>query len=150
MRRRAGRVDPPRRVAVVTVLRQTPSRTGLRRRPASIPAGRLWWIVLLDAVTVAWMIALGSWLDRNTGHLSVVTLGGRHEVVIAVAGASFVVLAVVAVTSEGFTSLSRVELIAAALAGLMTVVAITGLLAVLIVVVGGGLFVGLMAKLLLR
>lgn len=79
--------------------------------------------------------------------LSVLTLNGHHELVIALAVISFAILMLTAVTSEGFTQMSPMKTTAATVAGLLTVVALAGLVAML-VVIGRGLFIGVMARLL--
>lgn len=129
------------------MLRQAPYWVRAREFVA-VGAHRLWWLEVLNAVAVAWMVAAGGWLDQHAGQLTVVTLGGHHEAVIGLAAASFVLLAIVAVTSNGFAALSQVELVTVTVAGLLTIVALAGLLAVVVAVVGIGFFVGLMVRLL--
>ena len=130
------------------MLQPAPHRMRPQREFRFVDGHRLWWLTLLDAVAVAWMVAAGGWVDQHGGELTVVTLGGHHEVVIGLAVVSFLLLAAVAVTSDGFVALSRIELTVVTVAGLLTIVALAGLLAVVVAVVGIGFFVGLMVKLL--
>jgi hypothetical protein len=135
-------------VEVVTVLRPAPHWTRAQREFSFVDGHRLWWLTLLDLVAVAWMVAAGGWVDQHGGELTVVTLGGHHEAIIGLALVSFALLAAVAITSDGFITLSGVEMTIVTVAGLLTIVALAGLLAVVVAVVGIGLFVGLMARLL--
>lgn len=130
------------------MLRPAPHWTRAQREFRFVDGHRLWWLALLDAVAVAWMFAAGGWVDRHGGELTVVTLGGHHEAVIGLALVSFALLATIAVTSDGFVSMSGIELSGVTVAGLLTIVALAGLLAVVVAVAGIGLFVGLMARLL--
>lgn len=130
------------------MLRPAPHWIRARREFTLVDGHRLWWLTLLNAVAVAWMVAAGGWVDQHAGELTVITLGGHHEAVIGLAAVSFAFLAVVAVTSDGFATLSGVELTVVTVAGLLTIVALAGLLAVVLAVVGIGFFIGLMVRLL--
>ena len=100
---------PARRLAVVTVLRQArqPTKITLSERTARC----LWVVAVLDMMAVAWMIAAGDWLDQRTsGFAEVITLGGHHLLVLILAAVGFVMLAGLAVLTDGFTSAGRLEI----------------------------------------
>ena len=118
------------------------------RRPLAY--GRKAWIpLLLDVMAVAWMTSAGGWFDRH-GLLSVITLGGHHDVVTVLAVASFAILTGLAVSTEGFARASAPELGLLTVAVLCTVVALAGLLSLVALVLGVGVFVGLLVKLTVR
>jgi hypothetical protein len=87
---------------VVTVLRQ------MRQRPTTVTLSErttriLWIVAVLDMMAVAWMIAAGDWLDQKTsGFAEVITLGGHHRLVLILAAVGFVMLAGLAVLTDGF------------------------------------------------
>ncbi len=71
----------------------------------------LWIVAVLDMMAIAWMIAAGEWLDQKTsGFAEVITLGGHHWLVLILAAVGFLMLAGLAVLTEGFTSAGRLEI----------------------------------------
>jgi hypothetical protein len=63
----------------------------------------LWIVAIADMVAVAWMTAAGGWLDQTSRLTSVVTLGGHHTLVLIMALVGFLLLAGLALPTEGFT-----------------------------------------------
>lgn len=121
-----------------------PEPLGPRRR-RRIP----WSLVLLDMMAVAWMTSAGSWFD-DRALFEVITLGGHHELVAVLATVSFVILAGLAVSTQGFARASSAEMTLFMVAAVLTVVALAGLLSLVALIVGAGIFVGLLVKLFLR
>ena len=69
-------------------------RPGLQRMPVRLSkrtARRLWLVTALDMVAVAWMIAVGTWLDQTSTLTKVITLGGHHVLVLTMALVGFLV-----------------------------------------------------------
>jgi hypothetical protein len=129
---------------------QTDLKTPLPQSRKRLQRGRRTWVLmLLDAMAVAWMVSAGTWFDER-GLLGVITLGGHPNLVTLLAVASFLVLAGLAVSTEGFTWASPAELALLALAGVLTTVALAGLLSLGLLVLIGGTFIGLLIKLALR
>ncbi|MCE0539248.1 hypothetical protein LWF15_27490 [Kineosporia rhizophila] len=107
----------------------------------SLPA-----LLLLNVVTVAWMTAVGDRLGEH-GLLAVFTLGGHPDLVTVLATASFVILAALAATVEDIGRVSAPARLLFAVAAVATVIATAGLACVVLLVVLGGSFVGLLIKL---
>ena len=57
------------------MLRPPPQRTPVRLSKRT--GRRLWLVTALDMVAVAWMIAVGNWLDQTSRLTKVITLGGK-------------------------------------------------------------------------
>ena len=115
-------------------------------------AGRWLWIVaVLDMMAVAWMIAAGDWLDRKTsGFAQVITLGSRHWLVLILAAMGFVMLAGLAVLTDGFTSAGRLEIGLITIACAISVVALAGALSAILLLVVAALLLGFGGRLLFR
>ena len=115
-------------------------------------AGRWLWIVaVLDMMAVAWMIAAGDWLDQKTsGFAEVITLGGHHRLVLILAAVGFVMLAGLAVLTDGFTSASRLEIGLITIACAISVVALAGALSAILLLVVAALLLGFGGRLLFR
>ena len=115
-------------------------------------AGRWLWIVaVLDMMAVAWMIAAGDWLDQKTaGFAQVITLGSRHWLVLILAAVGFVMLAGLAVLTDGFTSASRLEIGLITIACAISVVALAGALSAILLLVVAALLLGFGGRLLFR
>jgi hypothetical protein len=77
---------------VVVMLRSPPERMPVKLSKGT--ARRLWILAALDMVAVAWMIAVGTWLDHTSGLTAVISLGGHHVLVLIMALAGFLMLAV--------------------------------------------------------
>jgi hypothetical protein len=141
---------PARRLAVVTMLRQT------RQRPTKItlsePNARWLWIVpVLDMMGIAWMLAAGDWLDQSSSRFAeVITLGGHHWLVLILAAAGFLMFAGLAVLTDGFTSASRLEIALLAIACTVSVVALAGALSAILLLVLAALMLGFAGRLLFR
>ncbi len=113
------------------------------RLPVSPAARRaLWALIMLDALTGAWMAAAGGWFDRTSPLTALATLGGHHDWVLWLAAGSFAVLLGAAVRTGGFVVADGVTRALMALAAGAAVVAAAGLVA-LAAFVGG--VVGLLA-----
>ena len=126
---------------------QGPTKVMLSERTARC----LWIVAVLDMMAIAWMIAAGDWLDRQTfGFAEVITLGGRHWLVLILAAVGFVMLAGLAVLTEGFTSAGRLEIAFLTIAGTISVVALAGALSAILLLVVGGLLLGFAGRLLFR
>ena len=126
------------------------------KRPTKVTlserAGRWLWIVaVLDMMAVAWMIGAGDWLDQKTaGFAEVITLGGRHWLVLILAAVGFVMLAGLAVLTDGFTSASRLEIGLITIACTISVVALAGALSAMLLLVVAALLLGFGGRLLFR
>ncbi len=116
-----------------------------RQRPRANVARRVWVLMLLDVMAVAWMVSAGRWFDQ--GLLSVVTLGGHPRLVTALATASFVLLACLTVSTGGFERASTAEIVLVVIGCLLAVVALAGLFSLVLLVVCGGVLLGLLARL---
>jgi hypothetical protein len=142
-------VDPASGVEVVTVHYIPPQKVIQVRQ--ILPHGeRIWGLALLDVMAVAWMASAGSWLDQTSGFTAVITMGGHHKIALALAVISFAILAVLAVTTEGFSRISPMEMGFLSVAGVLTVVALAGLVSVVLLVVGAGFLIGAVGRLLIR
>jgi hypothetical protein len=80
-----------------------PTRVALSQRASR----RLWVVAVLDMTAVAWMIAIGNWLDQTSRLTAVITLGGHHLLVLIMALVSFLMLAAAALLTDGFTSANK-------------------------------------------
>lgn len=124
------------------------------RRRIDLP-GRARWLLgslaVLDMMVIAWMITpAGEWLDDALTLTAVATLGGRHELVLGLAAAGFLMLAGLAALTDGFTSATRVQIAFVVLAGTVSVVALAGAMSVLLLLVTGALVLGFVARPLRR
>ena len=90
---------------------------------------RLWILMATDLMAMIWMQAVGPWLDHTSRLTATATLGGHHLVVLAIAGAGFAMLVVVALLTNGFTETSPRLTFATNVACILSVVALTGLIA---------------------
>jgi hypothetical protein len=129
------------------MLRPPPERTPVR---LSKRTGRhLWILAALDMVTVAWMIAVGSWLDRTSRLTAVVTLGGHHVVVLIMALMGFLMLAGGAVLTNGFRCASKLRLILLTAGCVISVATLAGALSVVLFLMLGTLLLGFLARMFL-
>lgn len=124
------------------------------RRRIDLPGGARWLLgslAVLDMMVIAWMITpAGEWLDDALTLTAVATLGGRHELVLGLAAAGFMMLAGLAALTDGFTSATRVQIAFVVLAGTVSVVALAGAMSVLLLLVTGALVLGFVARPLRR
>lgn len=103
-----------------------------------LPAGTRWasWAVLMiNAMVAVWMIVMGERLDHASTITSIITLGGRHELVLTLAVIGFALLAVLATVTRGFADAAPLQRNVLALAGVVSGVAVAGLLSVAAVAV---------------
>jgi len=128
------------------MLRPQPPRIALSERTAR----RLWIVAMLDMVTVAWMIAAGTWFDQTSSLTSVITLGGHHRLVLVLALASFAMLAGLALLTDGFTSANQLEIALIVTACVVSVVALAGALSAILLLAVVALLLGSGTRLLLR
>jgi hypothetical protein len=110
----------------------------------------LWALTTTDIMAVAWMLAAGDWLDHASRLSSVITLGGHHRVVLALALVGFALLAALAPVTRGFSTANRMQLAGIVVAGTISLVALAGVLSVALLVAGSMLLVGFVGRLLLR
>jgi hypothetical protein len=97
-------------------------------------AGRwLWGTAGFDGMTLAWMLAAGSWLD-SCSPCRVATLGGRHVLVMLLASVGLVMLVVLAPLTEGFTLATPQQVGALAVACMFSLIASSGILSLAILV----------------
>ena len=99
---------------------------------------------------VAWMIAIGSWLDDTSRLTAVITLGGHHMVVLIMALAGFLMLALAALLTGGFTSAGKLEVTLITVACVISVVALAGALSLLVLLTAAALLLGFLGRLFVR
>jgi hypothetical protein len=119
-----------------------PTRVSLSRRRRR----RLWTVAVLDMTAVAWMIAIGNWLDDTSRLTAVITLGGHHMVVLIMALAGFLLLAIAALLTGGFASAGKLEITLITVACVISVVALSGALSLLVLLVAAALLLGFLAR----
>jgi hypothetical protein len=129
------------------MLRPPPERTPVRLSKRN--ARRLWILAALDMVAVAWMIAVGNWLDQTSGLTKVITLGGHHVLVLIMALVGFLTLASGAVLTNGFRSASKLRLILITAGCVISVAALAGALSVVLLLTLGALLLGFLARMFL-
>jgi hypothetical protein len=129
------------------MLRPPPERKPVRLSKRN--ARRLWILAALDMVAVAWMIAVGSWLDQTSGLTKVITLGGHHVLVLIMAIAGFLMLASGAVLTNGFRYASKLRLILITAGCVISVAALAGALSVVLLLTLGALLLGFVARMFL-
>jgi hypothetical protein len=114
---------------VVIVLRPRPQRPSAEE--TLLPAmtrGLLWTAFVLDVIVVVYMIRMGSWLDTASPLLSMITLGGHHQIVLARALAGLLMLGVLAPLTRGFVRVDRVQRVLLPVAGVLSLAALAGVL----------------------
>jgi hypothetical protein len=122
--------------------RTQPTRVSLSRRRRR----RLWLVAVLDMTAVAWMIAIGDWLDDTSRLTAVITLGGHHVVVLIMALAGFLMLALAALLTGGFASAGKLEVTLITVACVISVVALAGALSLIVLLVAAALLLGFLAR----
>jgi hypothetical protein len=127
--------------------RQRPERTPAKLSKRT--ARRLWMLAALDMVAVAWMIAVGNWLDQTSRLTAVITLGGHHVLVLIVSLAGFLTLTGGAVLTNGFRSASQLQLILITIGCVISVAALAGALSVVLLLILGALLLGFLARMFL-
>jgi hypothetical protein len=138
---------PACHLVVVAMLRPPPERRPVRLSKRN--ARRLWLLAALDMMGVAWMIALGNWLDQTSALTKVITLGGHHVLVLVMALVGFLMLASGAVLTNGFRSASTLRLILITAGCVISVAALAGALSVVLLLMLGALLLGFLARMFL-
>ena len=110
---------------------------------------RLWILAALDMVAVAWMIAVGTWLDQTSRLTKVITLGGHHALVLIMALAGFLILASAAFVTNGFRSASKLGLTLITAGCIISVATLAGALSVLLLFMLAALLLGFLARMFL-
>jgi drug/metabolite transporter (DMT)-like permease len=128
------------------VVPSQPTRIMLSERTAR----RLWIVAVLDMIGVAWMIAAGNWFDQTSKLTAVIALGGHHELVLILALTGFVMLAGLALLTDGFTSANRLELALIIIACVISIAALAGALSAILLVALAALLLGTGLRILLR
>jgi hypothetical protein len=129
------------------MLRPPPERTPVKLSKRN--ARRLWIAAALDAVAIAWMISVGSWLDETSRLTAVITLGGHHMIVLITAVVGFLMLASGAVLTNGFRYANKLQLILITAGCVISVAALAGALSVLLLLILGALLLGFLARMFL-
>jgi hypothetical protein len=121
-----------------------PTRVALSQRTSR----RLWVVAVLDMTAVAWMIAIGNWLDQTSRLTAVITLGGHHLLVLIMALVSFLMLAAAALLTDGFTSANKLGITLITVACMISVIALAGALSLILLLAAGALLLGFVARLM--
>jgi hypothetical protein len=129
------------------MLRRTPERMPVRLSKRN--ARRLWMVTALDMVAVAWMIAVGTWLDQTSRLTKVITLGGHHALVLIMALVGFLILASGAVVTNGFRSANKLGLTLITAGCIISVATLAGALSALLLVILAALLLGFLARMFL-
>jgi hypothetical protein len=140
-------VVPTRRLEVVARLRPPPQRTPVKLSKRT--GRRLWIVTALDMVAVAWMIAVGNWLDQTSRLTKVITLGGNHLLVLIMALVGFLVLASAAVVTNGFRSANKLGLTLITAGCIISVATLAGALSLLLLSMLAALLLGFLARMFL-
>ncbi|WP_143465949.1 hypothetical protein [Kribbella sp. ALI-6-A] len=93
----------------------------------------MWALMAADLMAVVWMHTFGPWLDQSSRLTATATLGGHHLVVLGFAAAGFLMLAALALLTEGFTKTTPKLTLATNAACVVSVVAVAGLIAFVLV-----------------
>jgi hypothetical protein len=129
------------------MLRRSPERMPVRLSKRN--ARRLWLVTSLDMVAVAWMIAVGTWLDQTSKLTKVITLGGHHALVLIMALVGFLILASAAVVTNGFRSASKLGVTLITAGCIISVATLAGALSVLLLFMLAALLLGFLARMFL-
>jgi lysylphosphatidylglycerol synthetase-like protein (DUF2156 family) len=116
------------------VMMLLPFRTVYPRSPREVRVSRwatrwAWIITVLDGMTIAWMLTVGSWLDKQHNLLAMATWDGHHQAIVIGVSCALAVLAVIAPLTRGFSAGSSVLFAVVVAACLVSIVAMAGLLA---------------------
>jgi hypothetical protein len=129
------------------MLRGSPERRPVRLSKRN--ARRLWMVTALNMVAVAWMIAVGNWLDQTSRLTKVITLGGNHVLVLIMALVGFALLASGAVVTNGFRSANKLGLTLITAGCIVSVATLAGALSVLLLFMLAALLLGFLARMFL-
>jgi hypothetical protein len=131
------------------MLRAAPP-AGSRITVSAQAARCLWVVAVLDMVGLAWMLVLGEWLDHASPVTAVMTLGGRHLLVLTLSGIGFLLLMASAWPTHGFRQASKVQLGLIIVGCALSIVALAGALSAILLVLTGALVLGLVIRPLFR
>jgi len=109
-------------------------------------ARALWAVAVLDMAEVAWVLVLGDWLDNASPITSVMTLGGRHNLVLGLAAAGFLLLMALAWPTQGFREAGRIQLGLIIVGCTVSIVALAGALSALVLVLIVAFALGLLFR----
>ena len=112
-------------------------------------ARRLWMVTALNMVAVAWMIAVGTWLDQTSRLTKVVTLGGNHALVLIMALVGFALLASGAFVTNWLRSANKLGLTLITAGCIVSVATLAGALSILLLFMLGALLLGFLARMFL-
>jgi hypothetical protein len=129
------------------MLRGSPERRPVRLSKRN--ARRLWMVTALNMVAVAWMIAVGNWLDQTSRLTKVITLGGNHVLVLIMALVGLALLASGAVVTNGFRSANKLGLTLITAGCIVSVAKLAGALSVLLLFMLAALLLGFLARMFL-
>jgi hypothetical protein len=129
------------------MLRRPPERTPMRLSKRT--ARRLWLVTALNMVAIAWMIAVGTWLDHTSKLTRVITLGGHHLLVLIMASVGFLVLASGAFVTNGFRSANKLGLTLITAGCIVSVATLAGALSILLLFMLAALLLGFLARMFL-
>lgn len=105
---------------------------------------------MFDVGATSWMLAAGDWLDQQSRVTAAITLGGHHLVVMWLAIIGFVMLAVLAPFTAGFSEANRIQLAVLAVAGIASVVALAGMASVALLSIGVVRLLAILGRAFLR
>jgi len=111
-------------------------------RPLELRPMWLWALMGFDVMELTWMKVFGDWFDTFSSVTSVATLGGHHQVVMALAAVGFVILAGLSVPTSGFTTASRRQTVVIAVGCVLSVVALAGFISFLFAALFGRILFG--------
>ena len=126
------------------MLRPPPQRMPVRLSKRT--GRRLWLVTALNMVAVAWMIAVGNWLDQTSRLTKVITLGGNHVLVLIMALVGFLVLASGAVVTNGFRTANKLGLTLITAGCIISVATLAGALSLLLLSMLAALLLGFVAR----
>lgn len=113
------------------MLQPRPRRNTALRNASRSTIG-LWALMAADLMAVVWMQTFGPWLDHSSRFTATATLGGHHLVVLTFAALGFLMLAALALVTEGFTKTTPRLTLATNIACLASVIALAGLVALVV------------------
>jgi hypothetical protein len=110
---------------------------------------KLWSLLALDIAAVPWVLVFGSWMDETSKLSQVLTLGGHHKLVMAMAIAGLVMLAGLAVRSDWFTATYLLDRALIIVACVISMAALAGALSAILLLVALALLLGFGTRLLI-
>jgi hypothetical protein len=107
---------------------------------------KLWILLVIDIVSLPWMLTFGSWFDETSRLTSVATLGGHHRLVLALAIVGSVMLAGLALWTDWFTDTRLFDRALIIVASVISILAVAGVLSVVLLLVAVVLLFGFVAR----